>query len=159
MTEPHDVVKLLIARMESYPEEFGPNGSGRWEEWLDQLMPFVTEAERVLLRGPMMQGIHEEVLDELLNGEERRRKYQENFEYEQQMITRGTLAQQQAQQNALGQLNAYRNIMGVGAVSPSQGLTISSGGTGATPLSGSLNIGGETLDANIIKKIKGALGI
>ena len=72
----HPVVELLAARMESHPEEFGPDRGGRWAEWLDRLIPFVTEEERVMLRGPMMQDIHEEVLDELLNGEERRAQEQ-----------------------------------------------------------------------------------
>ena len=34
MSEPHDVVKLLAARMESHPEEFAPDGEGRWAQWL-----------------------------------------------------------------------------------------------------------------------------
>lgn len=70
----HPVVRLLAKRMESHPEEFGPDSGGRWAAWLDQLIPFVTEEERVMLRGPMMQDIHEEVMDELLNGDERRAK-------------------------------------------------------------------------------------
>lgn len=84
--EPHDVVKLLVARMESNPEEFTADGSGRWAEWLDELMPFVTEAERVMLRKPMMQTIHEDVLDELLNGPDKRREAEENRkEYERHL--------------------------------------------------------------------------
>ena len=83
--EPHDVVKLLVARMESNPEEFNAD-DGRWAQWLDELMPFVTEEERVMLRKPMMQTIHEDVLDELLNGPEKRRKYEEDREYERQVM-------------------------------------------------------------------------
>jgi len=91
----HPVVELLAARMESNPEEFAPDGEGRWAQWLDELIPFVTEAERVLLRGPIMQTFHEHVLDELLNGPERRCKEREEQEYEQTMIRQGLLAQQQ----------------------------------------------------------------
>ena len=102
--EPHDVVKLLIARMESNPEEFS-NDDGRWAQWLDELMPFVTEEERVMLRKPMMQTIHEEVLDELLNGPEKRRKAEEEHEYEQHLAqslrqTKHQALLQQAQQYA-----------------------------------------------------------
>lgn len=83
--EPHDVVKLLVARMESNPEEFDDD-DGRWAQWLDELLPFVTEEERVMLRKPMMQTIHEEVLDELLNGPDKRREAEENRkEYERHL--------------------------------------------------------------------------
>ena len=56
MSEPHDVVKLLVARMESNPEEFTSEEIGRWAQFLDELMPFVTEEERVMLRKPMHRG-------------------------------------------------------------------------------------------------------
>jgi hypothetical protein len=96
--EPHAVVRLLLKRMESHPEEFETGGDGRWAEWLDELIPFTTEAERVLLRGPMMQHIHEQVMDELLNGEERRRKEAEDREFERHLAhaaRQQALAQQQ----------------------------------------------------------------
>lgn len=98
--EPHAVVRLLLARMESHPEEFS-NEDGRWAQWLDELLPFVTEAERVLLRGPMMQTIHEQVLDELLNGPERRRKYEEDREYERHLAQAMQHTKQQALQQAI----------------------------------------------------------
>jgi hypothetical protein len=83
--EPHAVVRLLVKRMESHPEEFS-NDNGRWAQWLDELMPFVTEKERLMLRKPMMQSIHEDVMDELLNGPERRREAEENRnEYERHL--------------------------------------------------------------------------
>ena len=82
--EPHDVVKLLLARMESHPEEFRLE-NGRWAQWLDQLIPFITEAERVLLREPMMQEVHEQVMEELCNGPERRRIEEEEHEYERNL--------------------------------------------------------------------------
>ena len=95
----HPVVELLAARMESNPEEFAPDGEGRWARWLDELIPFVTEAERVLLRGPMMQTYHEEVLDELMNGPDKRRKAEEDHEYERHLA----MAMQHTQQQALAQ--------------------------------------------------------
>lgn len=102
MSEPHDVVKLLLARMESHPEEFSAD-SGRWAEWLDQLIPFLTEEERVLLRGPMMQTLHEEVLDELLNGPDRRRKEaEEKNEYERHLAQSLQHMKQQQMQGIVG---------------------------------------------------------
>ncbi len=94
----HPVVELLAARMESNPEEFAPDGEGRWAQWLDELIPFVTEAERVMLRGPMMQTFHEQVLDELMNGPDKRRKEAEDREYELHLAhaaRQGGLVQQQ----------------------------------------------------------------
>ena len=98
----HPVVELLAARMESNPEEFAPDGEGRWARWLDELIPFVTEAERVLLRGPMMQTYHEEVLDELLNGPDKRRKAEEDREYERHLAMAMQHTQRQAMQGIVG---------------------------------------------------------
>jgi hypothetical protein len=143
MSEPHDVVKLLAARMESHPEEFAPDGEGRWAQWLDELIPFVTEAERVLLRGPMMQTFHEQVLDELMNGPERRRKEREEQEYERNLAKSLQLTQQQAMQqqlqqyqNAVGQrgaydynLDRYRNAQTLGLSGQSPMGTVATTGT------------------------------
>jgi hypothetical protein len=99
--EPHAVVRLLLARMESHPEEFS-NYNGRWVQWLDELMPFVTEKERLMLRKPMMQAIHEDVMDELLNGPERRRKHKEDTEYERHLAQAMQHTQRQAMQGIVG---------------------------------------------------------
>jgi hypothetical protein len=81
----HPVVELLAARMKSHPEEFGVESDGRWAQYLDELMPFTTEEERVMLRGPMMQDIHEDVLEELLNGPERRAQEKRQRELERKL--------------------------------------------------------------------------
>lgn len=129
MSEPHEVVKLLVARMESNPEEFN-DVEGRWAQWLDELIPFVTEEERLMLRKPMMQSIHEEVMDELCNGEERRRKAEENrkeYEYERHLAQAMQHTQRQAMQSAVGQ---YQQAIGqlAGSVYGSGG----GGGAGAS---------------------------
>ena len=100
----HPVVELLAARMESNPEEFAPDGGGRWAQWLDELISFVTEAERVMLRKPMMQAIHEEVLDELMNGPDKRRKAEEDREYERHLAMAMQHTQRQAIQGMVGQV-------------------------------------------------------
>ena len=130
MSEPHDVVKLLLARMESHPEEFSAD-SGRWAEWLDQLIPFITEEERVLLREPMMQTYHEQVLDELMNGPDKRRKEREEHEYERNLkksfaLTQHQMARQAGQslQDAYAsQLSQYAqaNALSAGELSASLG--------------------------------------
>jgi hypothetical protein len=111
--EPHTVVQLLLKRMESHPEEFAPDGEGRWAQWLDELIPFVTEAERVLLRGPMMQSIHERVMDELMNGPERRAKEAEEREYERHLAQAMQHTQKQQQLAAQQQMTQrYQNAVG-----------------------------------------------
>lgn len=182
--EPHDVVKLLVARMESNPEEFNAD-DGRWAQWLDELMPFVTEEERVMLRKPMMQTIHEDVLDELLNGPDKRREAEENRkEYERhlaQAMQHTKMHQAAGQyQQVMGQLaGAYSGGGGGGgaslpvSASPYSGvggpsiLPVANGGTGITGRSASSILMDEystitsdpTLSKSSIDKIKQALGI
>ena len=158
----HPVVELLAARMESNPEEFAPDGEGRWAQWLDELIPFVTEAERVMLRGPMMQTFHEQVLDELLNGPDKRRKEAEDREYERHLAAALQHTKQQAMQQ---QLQGYRQALGGGGDAdlaqgaydydldryrntPTGHLPVANGGTAAT--TGTLT--------NTINQIKEMLG-
>lgn len=156
--EPHAVVRLLVKRMESHPEEFS-NDDGRWAQWLDELMPFVTEKERMMLRKPMMQTIHEDVMDELLNGPERRRKQEEEREYERQVMQQAVQRNTYAQQNTYAsQLGSYQNAMGIGTQSPSQPLVI---GTGTEAMriqaNGDIQLGNQTLNEGLLKNIKKAL--
>ena len=110
----HPVVELLAARMESHPEEFRiyDNSTlaigGRWETWIAQIRPFMNEAEHKALfntaKEAFLQRVHEEVLDELLNGPERRaeeeRKHREDLKHYSQQ--KSAVAQQLGQyQNAL----------------------------------------------------------
>lgn len=182
MSEPHEVVKLLVARMESNPEEFNDD-EGRWAQWLDELIPFVTDEERVMLRKPMMQTIYEEVMDELCNGEERRRKHKEDTEYERHLAQAMRHTKQQAMQSAVGQ---YQQAIGqlAGSVYGSGGgggagaslpvstspyssgggsiLPVANGGTGAMTLNNtitgmkanSIMIDDQVLDASMIKRMK-----
>lgn len=154
----HPVVELLAARMESHPEEFEDGLSHRWGVWMSRLAPFVTEAERVLLRGPVMQDIHEEVLDELMNGPERRAEEQRKRDEEvQRHIAQQQAAQQhqlQRYQNAVSQRGVYdvdrdmyRNAQTLGLSGQSPMGTVATTGTGAT------------LSKSAINQIKQALGI
>lgn len=73
----HSVVELMLARMESHPHEF-KYGAGRWREVLDRIQSSGSSAEvdalSKKLRVIRLDELHEEVLDELCNGDERRRK-------------------------------------------------------------------------------------
>lgn len=94
--ELHDVVKLLLARMESHPEEFGgdlvTNGSteARWWHVIREVRDHGNKTEReaidAALRKIKLQRAHEMMMDELCNGEERRRKQREEDEYERTMM-------------------------------------------------------------------------
>ena len=154
----HPVVELLAARMESHPEEFEEGLSHRWGVWMSRLAPFVTEAERVLLRGPVMQDIHEEVLDELMNGPERRAEEQRKRDEEvQRHIAQQQAAQQhqlQRYQNAVGQRGVYDVDRDMYRNAQTLGLS------GQSPMvtSGTLTTQ-PTLSKSAINQIKQALGI
>lgn len=98
MDNVHDVVKLLLARMESHPEEFKdpyllsevqPHiGQERWDRALRVVIDKGTDADKEAIKDGLrpiyMKQAHEWVMDELCNGEERRRKEREAREAEEQ---------------------------------------------------------------------------
>jgi hypothetical protein len=159
--EPHDVVKLLVARMESHPEEFSSDKerySDRWERYISEIEVFGNEADKAALNAKLrdiwMVKIHEKVMDELCNGEERRRKAREEQEYERNLSKSLAFTQQQImQQSYQGLQNAtalgqYQNAMlGIGTTAPSTKLDVQSLAGQSPTQSGPLN------------SIKKALGI
>ena len=104
--EIHPVIELLAARMATYPEEFeiGADGAiyGRWKLWIDRLGWHMNEAEKKLIYGKtrekMFNDIHEGVMDELLNGPQRRVEAEKAREAEMQRL----LAQTQKLSAAAG---------------------------------------------------------
>lgn len=126
--ELHPVVELLLARMNTHPEEFMDEylfselepvnhyGNGRWEAVLRAVCKNANEAEleavNEALRPIRLNQAHEHMMDELCNGEERRRKEREAREAEerryyalqQQAAMNQTYTTQQA--NALNQLSS-----------------------------------------------------
>lgn len=135
--EIHPVVELLAARMESYPEEFQfhADGSlaitGRWETWIAQLGWHMNEAEKKLIYGKAREvrfaRIHEEVMDELLNGPQRRVEAEKAREAEMQRLLAQTqklsaaagvqgsqlYGQNLSQANILTQLQAANSMPGL----------------------------------------------
>lgn len=109
MTEMHDVVKLLLARIESHPAEF-ERGMHRWDWIMERVKSHGSkeenEALHAALRPIRLQETHEDMLDELLNGDERRRKEQEEHEYERTMMQQHQLKMQHQQLQSLGLANA-----------------------------------------------------
>jgi hypothetical protein len=86
--EPHDVVKLLLARMKSHPEEF-KNSGYRWDRILVEVLEHGNEAEvaaiHTSIRNIRLGEAHEDMMDELCNGEANRRKEKEEHEYERNL--------------------------------------------------------------------------
>jgi hypothetical protein len=131
--EPHAVVKLLVARMESHPEEFERSLESRWYDTIGEINAWGNETDKaaiaVGLRNIRLGEAHEDALDELCNGPDRRRKEAEEAEYERNlmlqrarnMTMQQTTAQQYAQQyqNAAGTFAPGLPVtkLGVGPVS------------------------------------------
>lgn len=160
--EPHAVVRLLLARMESHPEEFTRDGEtyhARWYDYVEGIKAYGNEADNAAiaakLRDIRMGEIHEYVMDELLNGPERRRKAEEEVEYERQMVMQGRLAQQKAQQNA--HQNQYANQLGqsLGQYSQAQALGLAGQSPNILPVANGTT--GATLSTSTINTIKKAL--
>lgn len=80
----HPLVSLLVARMESHPEEFATDKVSRWTRPVQLVEQFGIEQEKRLL-GDALRKVafdrgHQLAMDELLNGEERRREQQKAAE-------------------------------------------------------------------------------
>jgi hypothetical protein len=89
----HPTVELLLRRMETHPEEFREDVGGmftttanRWTRTLSHIQESGLEEDwlplKKKLRDIRMEAVHEYVMDELCNGEERRieaRKLQEDY--------------------------------------------------------------------------------
>jgi hypothetical protein len=167
----HEVVKLLAARMESHPEEFPISSrgqlpiGGRWETWIAQMGWYLNEAERELIFGKVkeaiFQRIHEEVLDELLNGEQRRAEEKAAHDAEVQRLLGQARAQVKAQRGYANQAGAYQNVIGTGTAIPSQQLVIGTTGNEAMHITANsgLKIGNETLNEGMLKQIRRKLGL
>jgi len=116
--EPHAVVKLLIARMESHPEEFKSHEDTRWYHVMSDVTEYGNETDKAAisakLRDIRLGAAHEDALDELCNGPDRRRKQQEEVEYERQLIRQAAQKSQRiaAQQYGQQYQNAFPQSLG-----------------------------------------------
>jgi hypothetical protein len=177
-TELHPAVELLLARMESHPEEFATKEkvyatNSRLSKMISlygDILNRASEKEVALLRAAMdkiqLDLLHNDLMDELLNGEDRR-KAEEKAEHERNMLIQKASMQQyasnaQAVGLAPGQygqanqsiydvdLDRYRNealrinshgSVGIGSVTPYTQL-----GSGITGKSASMAVLDEMLD-------------
>lgn len=67
----HPAVQLMLARMDTHPEEFRPRGY-RWEEALDLMLEAASPKEGMALVAKInrfrMDALHEQIMSELLDG-------------------------------------------------------------------------------------------
>lgn len=72
----HPAIALLLSRMDSHPEEFTGPGLTRWARTIDQVQEYARPEDLALfdttLNNLRMARVHEDIMDELLNGDERR---------------------------------------------------------------------------------------
>jgi hypothetical protein len=118
--EPHDVVKLLLKRMESHPEEFKFRRGGyhqRWYDYVNSINEYGNEADKAAISAKMrdirLAEVHEQVMEELCNGPERRRIEEEENEYEKNMSKtfKALKASQLAVGTASSDMNPIRSIL------------------------------------------------
>ena len=100
--EPHAVVRLLLKRMESHPEEFRRDRGAfldRWAIFVSDIDDFGSTEDKAVMREAMrkfrMDEIHEAVMNELVNGPDRRREEEEReYAQQKQMQQKQMLSQQ-----------------------------------------------------------------
>lgn len=110
---PHPVIELLIARMKSHPEEFvggqsTPGAFRRWNSIVERIRHVAVgedlEAFEKAYSSVCLDAIHTEVMDELLNGDERRLQAQAKLDAER--YAAATKAMQTQKAHLAGQQNA-----------------------------------------------------
>jgi hypothetical protein len=119
--EIHPAVELLLARMKSHPEEFmtsekayqqGGSRVRKMSSMYGDILNRASEEEAALLRAAMnkiqLGVLHKDLMEELLNGDERRAKEAEEQEYERNLAASVQhMKQQQARQHLTAQQQAY----------------------------------------------------
>ena len=120
----HPLTELMLARMKSHPEEFRLTRTEdvfhvyRWDVIVTRIQNYGSEADKQALADGLnpirMDEAHEWAMDELLNGEERRRKLREEEDaYERKLALQNQMYQQQAMTNqAFAQtMQTYKNSL------------------------------------------------
>ncbi len=153
----HQAVELILKRMESNPDEFTGDSKDRWMRMIKRYEAFFSDEERKAIsekqNGIMMKEFHNEVMGELLYGEERRQQ-----EREAQM----EIAQMKMQSQILGlqaqsAMNATQNSMLGQALQPGSVYALAANNAASSALhiqSGTMTLGGETIDKSLIQKLK-----
>jgi hypothetical protein len=118
----HPAVVLIVERMKSHPEEFAAGleapmhlGSeeARWGRLLERMEPWLSDADKAYLdqhfRALAMERIHHDMLDELMNGPERRAEEQrQRIAAQQTQMASQVLSQQAYKAQSQSGLTAYQ---------------------------------------------------
>ena len=162
--ENHPLVDLMLARMDTHPEEFD-GSNNRWYMTLIDIEEYAPPEQAALIKAKIaairLDAAHHKAMDELCNGEERRRQKAEvelmrNTYAQQAQQSQALQAQAMQQRDPISQrLQGYQNAANTlqGAYPPGSWLSA------ADVQPAQLRLGSETLDEGILKKIKGALKI
>lgn len=142
----HQAVELILKRMDSNPDEFTGDSKDRWMRTLKRYEAFFSDEERKAIaekqNAIMMKEFHNEVMGELLYGEERRQQ-----EREVQMGLEQAKIRLQSQSSVL---QAHPMMNAAQGIAPGSIYSIANNSVA----SGTVTIGSETLDATLIQKLK-----
>jgi hypothetical protein len=145
MAELHPVTSLLLARMESHPEEFEAEYPPRWHSILARMLTAAPEEDKAAISVAhskvLMDRLHRDAMDELLNGDARRAA-ENNAVLDSARMQPQLQAQMQQYQNA--QLRAALGLN-------TQGMLLNSSPTATYPTA--------TPTPTTLTKLKGVLGI
>lgn len=159
----HPAVKLLIARMESHPDEF-LTYDGRWDRMMDDVLVHAQGDDLKALSDARskihLDRTHKDLMDELLNGDERREKLKQQ-EQERIAADKARLMQEAAanyaMQQAQMQAQKYGNTSSFPYTSGDYRNAMLGGLTNTISNANALQIGNEKLDESILKRLKGLL--
>lgn len=157
----HQAVELILKRMDSNPDEFTGDSKDRWMRMIKRYEAFFSDEERKAIlekqNAIMMKEFHNEIMGELLYGEERR---QQEREAQAQM----ELAKMQMQSQVLGTGMARLSAQGaLQSINPGSIYALQNANAAQNTItlqgtphiqSDTLTLGGETLDKTLLQKLK-----
>lgn len=156
----HQAVELILKRMDSNPDEFTGDSKDRWMRMIKRYEAFFSDEERKAIsekqNAIMMKEFHNEVMGELLYGEERR---QQERETQAQM----EIAKMQMQSQVLGLGMARQSQSALQNINPGSIYALQNANAAQNTItlqgtphiqSDTLTLGGETLDKTLIQKLK-----
>lgn len=148
----HQAVELILKRMDSNPDEFTGDSKDRWMRMIKRYEAFFSDEERKAIsekqNAIMMKEFHNEVMGELLYGEERR---QQERETQAQM----ELAKMQMQSQILG-MRAQSGLNAAQSIPSGSIYALQNANTAQN--TATLTIGGETIDKTLIQQLKSLVG-
>lgn len=172
-------IEILLARMESSPEEFlTGNKSGKWLHLMEQYEDYMEPEDRKVLMDKYnslkMQKFTEKVMKELLEDQQEKNEafgnYAQNLAASMQQTKNNIAqavfqnqctAQQRMQQAQLAQQNALNQAGALGMSSGGQIYMTNAAGsiqplanTSASPVTTEIHLGKQTLTEKTLKKLK-----